>query len=279
MRYRKKKILLITTQVVEAGVDIDMDLGFKNQSLIDSDEQLAGRINRNANKKNCELWLFKHNEPNTIYGKDLRYEVTKEFDQKFIEDILTKKDFEKLYNRVFEEIDKRNDSNYKTNLDEYLLNFKNLKFKEIHNDFKLIDSENASVFVPIDIDIKCYKTDNNFSESEIEFIKRNDCLNELNTKKVSGEKIWDFYVSLIQNKEINYTRKNIDLKILNGIMSKFVFSVFIKKIEDLKPHLDYDENLSDYKCFQYFKLLKSNNIYSIEGGINEKIFDKSFDFI
>ncbi|RLD58309.1 MAG: CRISPR-associated protein, partial [Bacteroidetes bacterium] len=38
---RKKKILLITTQVVEAGVDIDMDLGFKNQSLIDSDEQLA----------------------------------------------------------------------------------------------------------------------------------------------------------------------------------------------------------------------------------------------
>lgn len=39
---RKKNILLITTQVVEAGVDIDMDLGFKNISLIDSDEQLAG---------------------------------------------------------------------------------------------------------------------------------------------------------------------------------------------------------------------------------------------
>src|SRR5690606_6094201 len=37
---RKKKILLITTQVVEAGVDIDMDLGFKDRSLIDSDEQL-----------------------------------------------------------------------------------------------------------------------------------------------------------------------------------------------------------------------------------------------
>ena len=38
---RKKNILLITTQVVEAGVDIDMDLGFKNISLIDSDEQLG----------------------------------------------------------------------------------------------------------------------------------------------------------------------------------------------------------------------------------------------
>ncbi|HBK30592.1 MAG TPA: CRISPR-associated protein, partial [Porphyromonadaceae bacterium] len=36
-----KKVLLITTQVVEAGVDIDMDLGFKDASLVDSDEQLA----------------------------------------------------------------------------------------------------------------------------------------------------------------------------------------------------------------------------------------------
>src|SRR5690606_27921607 len=50
---RTKKILLITTQVVESGVDIDMDLGFKDRSLIDSDEQLAGRINRNVNKREC----------------------------------------------------------------------------------------------------------------------------------------------------------------------------------------------------------------------------------
>ena len=56
--YQQKDILLITTQVVEAGVDIDMDLGFKDTSLIDSDEQLAGRINRNVNKPRCKLFLF-----------------------------------------------------------------------------------------------------------------------------------------------------------------------------------------------------------------------------
>lgn len=53
-----KNILLITTQVVENGVDIDMDLGFKDRSIVDSDEQLAGRINRNVNKNNCKLYLF-----------------------------------------------------------------------------------------------------------------------------------------------------------------------------------------------------------------------------
>jgi CRISPR-associated endonuclease/helicase Cas3 len=276
---RKKKVLLVTTQVVEAGVDIDMDLGFKNQSLIDSDEQLAGRINRNVNKKNCELWLFKHDTPKSIYGKDLRYEVSRGFDQEFIEDILTKKDFEKLYERVFEEIDKRNDSAYRTNLYDYLLNFKTLKFQEIQNEFKLIDSENASVFVPADIDITCYKTENNFSDGEIDFIRRNNLLNDLNEKQVSGEKVWDFYLTIIQNKEINFAQKSRDLKILNGIMSKFVFSIFMKKIEDLKPYLAYNENNSDYKYLQYFRLQKSNDIYSLEGGINEKKFDKSFDCI
>lgn len=60
---RVKTILLITTQVVEAGVDIDMDLGFKNISLLDSDEQLAGRINGNAKKEKCRLFLFKKDEP------------------------------------------------------------------------------------------------------------------------------------------------------------------------------------------------------------------------
>jgi len=280
---RKKKILLITTQVVEAGVDIDMDLGFKNQSLIDSDEQLAGRINRNVNKENCELWLFKHDTPKSIYGKDLRYEITTKFNQKFIEEILTKKDFEKLYKQVFREIEHLNNSAYKTNLTDYLLHFNNLKFKKIHNEFKLIDNENVSIYVPEDIDIVCYGKENNFSDYEISFIEQNNCFSNENNQQVSGEKIWDIYASLIQNKAINFSKKRSQLLILNGIMSKFVFSVFIKKKEDLKPYLDYNEQNSDHQFFQYFKLLKSeigkDKVYCLESGINEKMFNNSFEFI
>ena len=67
--------MLITTQVVEAGVDIDMDLGFKNISLIDSDEQLAGRVNRNACKVGCEVYLFRLDNASVLYGKDKRYQM------------------------------------------------------------------------------------------------------------------------------------------------------------------------------------------------------------
>ena len=77
---REKKIILISTQVVEAGVDIDMDLGFKDSSIIDSDEQLAGRINRNVNKQHCTLYLFNYNRESVIYGKDLRYKSEKIID-------------------------------------------------------------------------------------------------------------------------------------------------------------------------------------------------------
>ncbi len=280
---RKKKILLITTQVVEAGVDIDMDLGFKNQSLIDSDEQLAGRINRNVNKENCELWLFKHDTPKSIYGKDLRYEVTTNFDQKFIKEILTKKDFEKLYEQVFKEIEKLNDSAYKTNLSDYLLHFNNLQFREIHNKFKLIDSENASIFVPEDIDINCYKEENNFSNNEIKFIKKHNCLSNVNEKQVSGEKIWDLYVSFIQNKEMYFSEKKSQLLVLNGIMSKFVFSIFIRKVKDLESFMEYNPDHAEFKFHQYHKLLKSEigigEVYNLENGINEKMFDKSYDFL
>lgn len=41
-------LILIATQVIEAGVDIDMDIGYKDISLLDSEEQFLGRINRSC---------------------------------------------------------------------------------------------------------------------------------------------------------------------------------------------------------------------------------------
>jgi CRISPR-associated endonuclease/helicase Cas3 len=63
------KVIVVSTQVVEAGVDIDMDLGFKDRSLLDSDEQLAGRINRNASKKGCKVFCLTATAPLPYMGK------------------------------------------------------------------------------------------------------------------------------------------------------------------------------------------------------------------
>ena len=51
MKEKNKKIILISTQLIEAGVDIDVDVGYKNISFVDNEEQFLGRINRSCKKK------------------------------------------------------------------------------------------------------------------------------------------------------------------------------------------------------------------------------------
>ncbi|MBI4647796.1 MAG: hypothetical protein HY738_14705, partial [Bacteroidia bacterium] len=111
-------------------------------------------------------------------------------------------------------------------------------------------------------------------------IEKTNCF--ANKNQVSGEKIWDLYMSIVQNKNIDLSKKNKDLKILNGIMSKFVFSIYTNKVNELKEYFVYNEAHHDFKYIQYYKL-RSNNIendqiYEIKSGLNEKILKNTYEF-
>jgi CRISPR-associated endonuclease/helicase Cas3 len=232
---RKKKILLITTQVVEAGVDIDMDLGFKDRSMIDSEEQLAGRINRNVNKRGCTLYLFNYNKEQIIYGQDKRYQETKKIQNNDYQRILKDKDFDYLYNSVFTKIDfwdKSNlvsKANHNNQLKFYKSKIEKLQFQSVHCDFKLIDQENISCFVPLEIPIYVEGVNSSvkdpvFSINEISFLKENGIFPNENYK-ISGDSVFELYIDIIKNKR-DFVQQKITEKTLQGIMSKFIFSLF-----------------------------------------------------
>lgn len=266
---RKKKVILITTQVVEAGVDIDMDLGFKDRSIIDSDEQLAGRINRNVNKENCTLYLFNINKESVIYGNDYRYKITKEqIKSDEYKRILSQKDFDSLYDKIFDAKNNWNSKEMVENFSDYESAIKKLKFQTVNDKFKLIEQKNFSCFIPMNIPIEIDSAisgikENIFNLSELLFLEENGVFpNQKN--EISGIDVFEIYLQSIRNK-IEFTQQQIRKKTLQSILSKYIFSIFASpKIENELVHF-YDKDKSDYG---YLYIERWRDIYSIEQGLD-----------
>lgn len=269
---RKKKILLITTQVVEAGVDIDMDLGFKDTSLIDSDEQLAGRINRNVNKENCQLFLFNYNKEAVIYGADKRLEFSK---PKYLstekrQQILQEKDFDLLYNLVMNERNEWNSKEMVQNFSDYQSHIQQLRFRSVHDEFKLIDQENISCFIPIEVPVKV-ENECVFSENDLSFLAQNDIFPNSNNC-IEGADVFNLYINLIQYK-VDFTEQKIKEKTLQGIMSKYTFSLFVtRRISETIDIYIGEPEKSEYG-YKYIRDWES--FYSIEGGMNDVKFNSN----
>lgn len=256
------KVLLISTQVVEAGVDIDMDLGFKDTSLIDSDEQLAGRVNRNASKSDCKVYIFNLDKEADIYGKDYRYQITrKEIDHREYKRILDTKDFDSLYKKVNDKIKARDADQYQVKtLSEYKSYLKNFKFREAHQEFRLIEEVNVSIFVPLPIPHQHFSIEDVKTLREFK-ITAND------NDEIEGEYVWEKYVELTDfslSRQGEYIKNQVNSKKINSILSKFIFSVYENQATGLREfcNKEYEEK------YGILYLLRWRQIYTYEGGLD-----------
>ena len=269
---RDKKILLVTTQVVEAGVDIDMDLGFKDQSLIDSDEQLAGRINRNVNKPACKLFLFNCDPAPVLYGSDKRFRLMQKELSGLYREILKSKDFDKLYNEVMKRIDKETASSAIAGFDEYEQKISRLDFPSIHNDFKIIDQQSASVFVPVCAPVVVPGTGNeeqNFSEKDIVFLREHG-VKVTESHAVNGEDIFNLYSSLIENPANDFIQQKTSIKKLQGIMGQFTFSLMASS-KDYQSLIERGCGVEKYGYY-YLSHYAEDGAYDIIKGIGTGSF-------
>ena len=225
----EKGIILVATQVIEAGIDIDMDIGYKDISKVDSDEQFMGRINRSC-KKDGIVYFFNLDNMKVIYKDDIR--ADKEFSllNDSMKDILVSKKFYDYYKLILESLKNNynNTLNEDINIDEFFKKAGRLDFKEVEERMKLIDDDNWSMSVFL-----CYEL-------------------QLDDKTViSGKDVWDDYKKLLMNNSIDYAEKTIKLSEITSKMNYFIYE--IKK----NDNFTYNDKVGSLYCIEngdeYFK--------------------------
>ena len=240
------KIIIVATQVIEAGVDIDMDLGFKDISTLDSEEQFLGRINRSCLKLNLKykpkVYFFDKDDENKIYRNDHRIEDN--LKNEAPRENLLNKDFKSFYNEVFKRI-KKDDKAIKSGIlgnfekfEEYVLK---LNYKEIKKKMQLIKSDNFRLFFPFKFEIPKYEIEEFKNKEKLEIYLDVD-------GKLDGQKVWDEFLTL--NQIDNYAQKEIKRSELNSLMQFFTFSILRFNDKYQLPHYD-DEKFGFYFVKDY----------------------------
>jgi CRISPR-associated endonuclease/helicase Cas3 len=261
-----RNVLLVTTQVVEAGVDIDMDLGFKNRSIVDSEEQLAGRVNRNINKQDCIVYIFDLDDASLIYGKDRRYkEIRSSLEPEYF-NILRTKQFDVLYDKVKAWLDKTNEEN---GLAGTATDYRNriighLNFPGVDKEFTLIDQNNISVFVPLELPIKDGDVQV-FTYKQLQFLEGFDV--HPNEEKLSGKDVFNLYRILITGQSVSFVDRKRNLKMLQSIMAMYTFSLFAdsRVVKELIRGGNQEE-------FGYLYLVSYPEVYDYRQGLLDKKF-------
>lgn len=240
-----KAIVLIATQVIEAGVDIDMDIGYKNISMFDSEEQFIGRINRSFLHENGTAYFFKADEPKSVYRGEIRLNQEFMITDAKMQNIFRNKDFPEYYRSILQVIKANlNDLHNERGLETFFRDFAGgLNFPAVKERMKLIDDTQWSMSV---------------------YLARK--VEDENGKIIDGSQLWEEYRDLLENNEMGYAEKRVKLSDVTSKMNGFIYQ--IKK----KADFAYDDLIGEIfyveKGEKYFDNGKLNR-KRIQGEIGE----------
>jgi len=97
-------VTLVSTQVVEAGVDVDFDVGYREIGPLDSVIQVAGRVNRNCRDRSSHLHVFDLGEDRSglIYGR-----ILPELTRRYLPESATDQEVESVLGKYYRDLEKR----------------------------------------------------------------------------------------------------------------------------------------------------------------------------
>jgi CRISPR-associated endonuclease/helicase Cas3 len=226
---KDKPLIIVATQVIEAGVDIDMDIGFKDISTLDSEEQFMGRINRSCLREG-KVYFFNLDDVAKIYRGDHRlgFDLKSEKYQAILEN----KNFAAYYEEVLAQIKKSGDKNHNgllTNHENFSVLLTKLNYKAISQTMTLINAQNFTLYFPFQIDISQYQGVKEFENIEDIF---------LTNGFLDGQKVWDEFKAL--NEIESFSKKEVQKSKINSLMQFFTFSLLKFNPKQQLPYYSYE---------------------------------------
>jgi CRISPR-associated endonuclease/helicase Cas3 len=226
---KNETLIIVATQVIEAGVDIDMDIGFKDISTIDSEEQFMGRINRSCLREGM-VYFFNLDPVEKIYRGDNRLGL--DLTQPKYRDILQNKEFGIYYEEVLEKIKKEGDrfqNGLMTNYENFAELLKKLNYKEISKTMSLINSQNFTLYFPFQIDLSIYDGVKEFIDLDVSF---------MTDGMLDGQKVWRTF-QVLDTIE-GYAKKQIETSKINSLMQFFTFTLLKFNPKQQVPFYSYE---------------------------------------
>lgn len=142
-----KKCIVISTSLVEAGVDLDFRSVYRQLAGTDSIIQAMGRCNREGKQpvEESHTWIFQLEEQEYIPGQRQQIAITETLlsEEKRLEELRTIQEyFEMLYHFRGSGLDKK----------RILEEFQNMRFsfEKVSHEFKLIEENTKTILIPIE---------------------------------------------------------------------------------------------------------------------------------
>ncbi len=141
----ERRIIIISTSLIEAGVDLDVYAVFRELAGLDSILQAGGRCNREGKRERAEVGVFER-QGEGRRRQDVKGNLAKGIMEKY-EDISCPQSIQEYYDRLFfmkqEEIQSHTISRECSDISS-------IPFSEYAAGFELIDSKTVSLVVPRD---------------------------------------------------------------------------------------------------------------------------------